>query len=343
MATRVHPRQHRRPQWSALTDDALLDMRFRDLGLGLHGALLASVERLHAELARAGLRFRPHCWLGEEWFAPDGVPGFAIPFYLAHPRLRRLERRMMGQVEGGDRLWLMRLMRHETGHALDNAYRLRRHADWRAHFGAGSVPYPRHYRARPGSRRFVQHLGAWYAQSHPTEDFAETFAIWLGSDRAWRRHYADWPAHRKLEYVERLMSRIGMLAAPVRTRVFIEPLTDNARTLREHYADMRSHYGESVYRPLDAVLRRLFPADSTERGEAAATFLVAARRSLLANIAAHTGCATYVARQVVEDAIQRTRQLDLRVARRRVPLKRVENDMSMLTRRMLQGSREFPL
>ena len=73
----------------------------------------------------------------------------------------------------------MRILRHEAGHALDNAYRLRRRRRWREVFGPASLPYPARYRARPGSRRYVHHLGEWYAQAHPTEDFAETFAVWL--------------------------------------------------------------------------------------------------------------------------------------------------------------------
>ena len=106
-------------------------------------------------------------WLAEEWFSPDGIPGIAVPFYLAHPRLMRLERRMMRQVEGGNTNWMMRILRHEVGHAIDTAYRLRRRARWREMFGPASLPYPESYRARPGSRRFVQHLGDWYAQAIP--------------------------------------------------------------------------------------------------------------------------------------------------------------------------------
>ena len=60
------------------------------------------VDRLREELDEAGLRrFRVHTWLSDEWCSPDGIPGIGIPFYLAHPRLMRLERQMMFEVEGG--------------------------------------------------------------------------------------------------------------------------------------------------------------------------------------------------------------------------------------------------
>ena len=177
--------------WQRLSDEALLQVRLRDLNLRIAGTPLARcVRRLYAELEAAGLRFRPHCWLADEWFSPDGIPGIAIPFYLSHPRLRRLERRMMREVEGGNTNWMMRILRHEAGHAIDSAYRLRRRRRWRDVFGPASLRYPESYRPRPGSRRFVQHLGSWYAQSHPTEDFAETFAVWLKRGPSWRRAYA---------------------------------------------------------------------------------------------------------------------------------------------------------
>ena len=179
--------QWARPQWASLSDEQLLSLRFCDLKLSIErSSLRRYVSRLYSELENRGLDFQPHVWLSEEWFSPDGVPGIAVPFYLAHPRLERLERRIMREAEGGNSRWLMRILRHEAGHALDNAYRLRRRKRWREVFGPASLPYPNRYRARPGSRRYVHHLGEWYAQAHPTEDFAETFAVWLKPKSSWR-------------------------------------------------------------------------------------------------------------------------------------------------------------
>src|SRR5687768_10065626 len=136
------PRRRALP-WTRLSDEELLGLRFCDLKLSLARSPLASrVKRLYDELASRGIHFKPHCWLAEEWFSPDGVPGIAIPFYLAHPRLRALEHRMMREVEGGNANWLMRILRHEAGHALDSAFRLRRRRRWREVFGPPSLPYP---------------------------------------------------------------------------------------------------------------------------------------------------------------------------------------------------------
>ena len=150
----------------------------------------------------AAYRFEPHVWLSEEWFSPDGMPGIAIPFFVAHPRLRQLERSIMGEVEGGNALWRLRLLRHEAGHALDTAYGLRRRADWRAVFGPASSPYPEPISPNRAVAQHVLHVGHWYAQSHPTEDFAETFAVWLQPKARWRRDYSGWPALAKLEFVD---------------------------------------------------------------------------------------------------------------------------------------------
>ena len=201
--TAGRPAAARRYRWANLDDAALLHLQFRDLQLRVADSIVwADVQRLYAELDRRGIRFKPHVWLSEEWFSPDGVPGIAVPFFVAHPRLRRLERRMMGDVEGGSRKWRLRILRHEAGHALDTAYGLRRRAEWRRVFGRASEPYPDDYSPRPSSRRHVLHLGYWYAQSHPTEDFAETFAVWLQPKARWRREYAGWPVLQKLEYVD---------------------------------------------------------------------------------------------------------------------------------------------
>lgn len=234
------------PRWYALSDAELLESRLCDLDLHLEESPLAPrLARLHAELARAGLRFRPHTWLSTDWFTPHGVPGFAIPFYLAHPRLTRLERRYGEGAEGVNQRECLQLLRHETGHAIDNAYHLHRRASWREHFGPFSAPYRLRYRARPGDLAFVQHLAGCYAQSHPGEDFAETFAVWLTPRSGWRRRYAGKPALRKLRYVEAIMAEISSRPQPCRTREHTDSLAKLRYTLAEHYRRRHARYATS--------------------------------------------------------------------------------------------------
>src|SRR5262245_53197349 len=90
------------PVWADWTDEQLLAIRMCDLGLAIEGTPLEPrIARLNTELQARGL-LSPHYYLSDEWFTPDGVPGIAIPFYLAHPRLERLELAQMLEVEGGD-------------------------------------------------------------------------------------------------------------------------------------------------------------------------------------------------------------------------------------------------
>jgi hypothetical protein len=226
------------------------------------------VRRLYVSW-RKGILFRPHVWLSEEWFSPDGIPGIAVPFYLAHPRLQRLERRFMHEVEGGNDKWLMRILRHETA-CHRHCIRPRRKA-WRETFGKASHRYPARYSPRPGSRNFVLHLGHWYAQSHPTEDFAETFAVWLPPRARWRSQYADWPALAKLEYVDRTMGElVGQRPSNLDRRV-VEPLAENTRTLREHYRRKHARYAldTPLLRPPAAAV---FGRATTTRGARPASF-----------------------------------------------------------------------
>jgi len=308
----------RRRSLESLSDEELLDLRLCDLGLRIEGTpLRARVERLYGELARSGLRFRPYVWLSADWFTPDGVPGFAVPFFLAHPRLARLERRHMLEVEGGAYQWCMKLLRHETAHALDNAYGLHRRRRWRQLFGAFSTPYRATYLPRPTSRRYVLNLDYWYAQSHPCEDFAETFAVWLRPRSAWRRQYKGWPALKKLQYVDDLMAEIRDQPPALRGRGRPQALGSLRWTLREYYERKQSHYRDDHAEQYDAPLRRVFSsaAPLPGRRESAARFLARHRTALRRHVCAVTGQHPYLIRQVLNDLKLRCRQLRLRVHR----------------------------
>jgi Putative zinc-binding metallo-peptidase len=319
----------REPAWTRLDDDALLDKRFCDLGLKLSGTWLEDgVRRLYGELADKGISFRPHFWLSEEWFSPDGVPGVAIPFYLAHPRLMRLERRFMHEVEGGNEKWLMRILRHEAGHAIDTAYGLRRRKAWRETFGKASRRYPNRYFPRPASRNFVLHLGHWYAQSHPTEDFAETFAVWLPRRARWRSRYQGWPALAKLEFVDETVRAVEGRRAVRQDRDTVEPLEENPRTLREHYRRKQARYEVDPTRSYDRRLLKVFaPAGESPDGVPASRFLRESKPRLRRQLVSSARMHPYMVSHVLRTATLRARLLDLRLKGSRADARRGALDM----------------
>lgn len=288
-------------------------MRLCDLGLDIEfGKIKGNVNKLYGELDSRGIRFRPHFWLSDEWFSPDGVPGIAVPFYLAHPRLIRLERRQMMDVEGGTQQSFMQILRHEAGHALDTAYNLHRRKGYKEVFGNYNQPYPEYYHPKPQSKRFVQHLEPWYAQSHPAEDFAETFAVWLKPRSRWRIQYEGWPAIKKVQFVDQLMQNLPNLKN--RSRAKIEPIHRNQKTLREHYAERHAKYAIDCPTAFDRDLKRLFTEkNGKKRHKTAATFLAKNRVEFCRIVSNWTGEYHYNVNQVLREMIDRCRSMKLYV------------------------------
>jgi Putative zinc-binding metallo-peptidase len=241
------------------------------------------------------------------------VPGVAVPFYLAHPRLARLELRQMLEVEGGTQEWCLKILRHEAGHAIENAFRLRRRKRRRELFGSTRVEYPDFYSPRPHSKSFVMHLDAWYAQSHPDEDFAETFAVWLNPESHWRERYEGWPALKKLEYMDELMKEIGSQPPLVGKRATVDPLRRLRRTLRQHYKRKAEHYALDYPDFYDRDLRRLFPQPAEDaRTVPASRFINRIRKEVRRTVSAWTGVYQYTIDQVLEEMAERCDELQLR-------------------------------
>jgi hypothetical protein len=304
----------RRFAWASLPDEELLQLRLKDLKVTIEGTWLAQrLEELHEELAERGLRIRPHAWMSNEWFSPDDTPGIAIPFYLAHPRLMRLERKMIIDVEGGTVPECMRILRHEAGHVVQVSYQLQRRRRWQELFGPSSIRYPKYYRPNPASRRYVYHLPLWYAQSHPDEDFAETFAVWLTPRSNWRKRYEGWPALKKLEYVDELMAEIATEKPQVTRRLRVDPLSQLTQTLAEHYQKKREHYAVDYPKIYDRDLRRIFSDNPRHRRSPAASAFLRRNRARIRQIVSKwTGEYQLTLDAVFDDMIGRCRELKLR-------------------------------
>jgi len=299
--------------WTDLPDNELLKMRICDLHVRIVGSELEGrVQQLYNDLETRGLPVRPDCYLGDEWFSPEGSPTIAIPFYLAHPRLKQLELHQMLEVEGGTYEWCMQILRHECGHAYDHAYQFSSTDAWVEAFGDRNVEYqPETYRPRPYSKSFVRHLPNWYAQAHPDEDFAETFAVWLALPaEEWRSQYRGWKALKKLEAVDAMMEYACSHPPVVVEGRRLWDASRSQRTLEKHYAAKRKLYAEDLPDIYDADLRAIF--EKGEPGdENAAQLMRRLRNMLIASVGRWTGQRKYIGSELVTKLISRCRELAL--------------------------------
>lgn len=293
---------------------ALLGRRISELGLSMRGtALEALVTQLHAELDAKGISFHPPVYLSDQWGCPEGTPIIGVPFYLADTRLSRLEQELAVDLETERES--MRYLRHEAGHAINYAYRLHERADWRARFGRYELPYRDRFHVDPFSRDHVRHILGFYAQKHPDEDFAETFAVWLTPGLDWRRRYAGWGALRKLEWVDAVMREIGRDAPDVPTPTEDDlPVEAMHWTIGEHYADFEEAVPIGDPAQFDDELLDVFASrDEAPEGESAGDFLRRHRREVVRRIAFWTGEQTTTVRGFIDHLVQRADALDLRV------------------------------
>ncbi len=308
---------------SKLSEEVLLNTRICDLPVSISGSWLDDcIQQLYRELDSKGIKFKPLCYLADEWLAPDGEPVVGVPFFLAHPSLIKLEKKMMLDAEGGTKSWCPKLLRHETGHALNYAYKLYRRKKWQKIFGKFSKEYEDTYRFRPYSKNFVRHLENYYAQYHPDEDFAETFAVWLNPEFDWQNQYKGWQAIRKLNYVDQVMNEIKDREPLVKKGKRYWEAKRTRTTLRNLYKKKRRSYAEHFPDFHDSNLKRIFSLpegeekallkkDKTSLG--AAEVIRRHRKDILNSVARWTGERKYIIGDLLNTLVERSRELKLRV------------------------------
>jgi hypothetical protein len=302
----------------------LLKVAIKDLGLKLEGSMLEKfIAQLYRELAAKGLkRFHPPCYLSDEWACPDREPIIGIPFYLADPKLSALEQ-AVNDIE--DEREIMMYLRHEAGHAFNYAYELYATRDWHDLFGPFDRPYRDDYTPVPFSRGFVRHIAGWYAQKHPDEDFAETFAVWLTPRINWRNRYRGWAALGKLEYVERIAGTLGD-KDPKRSVGKAElPVDEMQATIEEFYRERTPDETSAVADlSLDVDLEDLFVPAATQDSRPAAEFLAEHRKLMVDKITYWTGVRRTLVKRLVESLERRAKEMDLAVEKSRELARLVE-------------------
>ncbi len=299
----------------------LLQTPIRDLGLRIEETpLYRQVEQLYRELEQKGIHhFRPPCYLSDEWGCPSGEPVIGVPFYLADRRTAHLENEL-NDIESEREV--MMYLRHEAGHAFNYAYELFTTDEWTGMFGPFRRAYRDDFKFVPFSRDYVRHIAGWYAQKHPDEDFAESFAVWLDPSSHWRARYRGWGAIRKIEYVDRIAATVGdqrPLRANGTTDVTVNEME---QTVEEYYREMHSDESEIIASlALDTDLTDIFMHPSQSKPEMelvdAVTLVSEHRRDLVDKVNYWTGVRRTLVRALVAAIEQRVRELGLIVPRHR--------------------------
>jgi hypothetical protein len=303
-----------------------------ELHLKIEGSKLEKlINRLHYELERKGVTFRPKFYITDTWGCPDKVPVIGIPFYYAHPVLSKIEDKMHGDLE--DEYELLTTLRHEAGHAINYAYRLYRLKEWQEVFGKFTKPYHDVFRPQPRSKEFVRHLyqqvghyaGRIYAQKHPDEDFAETFAVWLTPRSNWRKKYRGWGAMAKLKTVDRLMKEIASKRPKVSGGALVDPIENLHITLLEYYKKSEERYRQKAQGFVDELLREIFSVNGKGENRISASGFIEKYRSHLAEtISCWTGERASSVDPVMDKLIDRAKELHLNLSPRRQSRKLIE-------------------
>lgn len=289
----------------------VLAQKISELPLRIEGTILESkINQLYQELEDKGLVFRPSCYLTDEWGCPDGIPIIGVPFYLADNKLSRIEEEYTENLETEEEIILY--LRHEAGHAFNYAYELYNTEEWHTVFGPFSRPYVEDYKPNPLSKKYVKHMQGWYAQKHPDEDFAETFAVWLTPGMNWKRKYAGWEALKKLEYVDRVVKELGSQQPKLAEMEQDEPVSDlkvsileyYERTTRKGYPKIISQLGTI----LDGDLREIFEATAEPTYKPAHEFILSNRHIFRNSVHYWTGTPIQLIRSLIQYLAERARK-----------------------------------
>lgn len=295
--------------------EQLLQARIKDLRLHLAGTRLEKlIHQLYEELEAKGISHRPECYLSDQWGCPSGVPVIGIPFYLADQTLLQIEDALGAGAE--NERDIMMYLRHEAGHAFNYAYKLYDTDEWKKQFGDFGKPYLETYKPQPFSRKYVVHLSGWYAQKHPDEDFAETFAVFLTPGSDWAERYKGWGAIKKLQFMQDVVTKVGRTDAPVTLTDRDMDVGEMEETVLDHYRQraLEEKIDHSIGEQLDQDLAQLFELEAVGN-TGADTLLRSERQALILAVTQYSGVSRAVVKTVLDHLIERVSELKLSVHR----------------------------
>jgi Putative zinc-binding metallo-peptidase len=292
----------------------VLAKKISELPLKIEGTFLESkIKQLYEELEAKGLVFCPSCYLTDEWGCPEGIPIIGIPFYLADKKLARIEEEYTENLEKEEEIIVY--LRHEAGHAFNYAYELYKTDEWHSVFGPYSRPYREVYKPNPLSKKYVKHMQGWYAQKHPDEDFAETFAVWLTPGLDWQKQYEGWEALKKLEYVDRIAKEVADQPPRIGALDEDEPVSELKVTILDYYErQYRKEYPKIVSQlgpMLDGDLREIFETKKSPDFKPASEFVLAQRHMLRNLVYYWTGTSMNLTRSLIRYLAERADAADI--------------------------------
>lgn len=307
-------------QLADLNDAEILKLRFKNIPLTIQDTDVEKcIQQLYSELESKALIFRPQIFLGDEWFSPEGMNAISVPFYLANTRLKNLEKSLMLEVEGGDHEWFMKLLRHEAGHCFDHCYKFSKRKKWSQIFGSPNIEYnPETYRPQPYSKSYVKHLDRWYAQAHPDEDFAETFAVWLNPNNDWKKEYSQWPtALQKLNYIEKIAKESLTLKNTAEKGRTPSNIKNLSTTLEKYYHKRKNENADDYPDFYDSDLKFIFNGDTTltKRDASASRFMNKHRKLIVTTVAWATSERKFTIDSLVRRLTDRCKLLELKIGK----------------------------
>lgn len=222
----------------------LENQKISNLNLSIKGSWVEPlINDVLGELKTVGISVKPKFWISTEWFCPDGINGIALPFYLFSKDLMSLEKKKIGYVEGGTAKSFKKYLRHELGHVIDNIYDLRNCPKRKKLFGDSAIKYPSSYKPRIYSRNFISYLEKGYGQSHPDEDFAETFAYWLDPNKRLSVKRYSSLAIKKIDYFNELFLEKKKPKKQVISNETIDHYKECDQFLSNYYRKRRKQMG----------------------------------------------------------------------------------------------------
>ncbi len=298
---------------SHLSTTELLRTRICDLELSLEDSpFYKNILQVQNELKKKKLNFHPHFWGSDEWFCPDGVKGIAIPFTLFHPKLIKLEKKYLGSLEGSTEKQFLKILRHECGHAFENAYKLKKNKERIQLFGDSKVPYPDKYIPQRYSKNYVLHLSQNYAQAHPDEDFAETFAEYLTHTKSRNnKKYANTLALVKLKLMEKLVTESTKTPPLLSSQRVISPYYLDKRTVKEYLqAKQKQLMKQQIFTPtfVNAPLKK-------DGARFVTQILKSHQKEIIARLAQKKMASKYHLKTIVQASIKEARLKQLRTSK----------------------------